>query len=217
MDIVISLGGSVINGGKININLLKKSIDYIKKSKDRFFVVCGGGNIAREYTNAAKKIEKNKKSYDLIGIEATRLNAKFVELLAKASNVKAIYSDKLEIKKGYKLVSYGGYSPGHTTDYDTIVIAKKLKAKLIFNVTDVDFIYDKNPKKYKKAKPIKELSWDEYFKLIPKKHTPSEHLPFDYNAAKLAKVSKIDMYSFSWKNFIKYMEDKKVKGSFVYC
>jgi len=45
--------------------------------------------------------------------------------------------------------------------------------------------------KYKKAKPIKNISWEKYLKLVPPKRSPGSHFPVDPVAAKLAMKKKI--------------------------
>jgi len=57
--IVISLGGSIIVPGRIQVEFLKKFKEFILKflkQNYRFVVVVGGGAIARQYQDAAVKI-----------------------------------------------------------------------------------------------------------------------------------------------------------------
>ena len=70
--IVISVGGSMINPGKVNILFLKKIKEIILNfSKKNKIVICtGGGAIAREYINALK--DKNTYTKDIMGIHCTK-------------------------------------------------------------------------------------------------------------------------------------------------
>ena len=54
-SVVISLGGSLIVPDDIDHAFLKSFRDTIDSCDDyRFFIVCGGGAVAREYQSAAK-------------------------------------------------------------------------------------------------------------------------------------------------------------------
>jgi uridylate kinase len=51
-----------------------------------------------------------------------------------------------------KIVVAGGLHPGQSTNATSAQIAEKIKADMFINATDVDGIYDKDPKKNKTAK-----------------------------------------------------------------
>ena len=61
-----------------------------------------------------------------------------------------------KIKSKKKVLIAGGWKPGWSTDFDAVLLAKNLKAELVINMTNVDYVYNKDPKKSKGAKPIKE-------------------------------------------------------------
>ena len=78
--IIISLGGSLICPKEIDIDFIgdfKNLIEsYVINEKIQFIIVCGGGNLARTYQKSANLIFKlDNNSKDLLGIEATRINA----------------------------------------------------------------------------------------------------------------------------------------------
>ncbi|MFP4401310.1 MAG: UMP kinase, partial [Candidatus Woesearchaeota archaeon] len=79
-----------------------------------------------------------------------------------------------------------GFHPGNTTDYVAVLLAKKFNVKTIVNLTNIDYVYDKDPKKYKSAKPVKDLNWNEFFEIMGKKFSPGMNSPFDPVAAKEA-------------------------------
>ena len=85
--IVISLGGSIIVPGKIQVDFLKQFKEFILKfiKKDyRFIIVAGGGKICREYQDAAGKISSlNNEDKDWLGIHTTRLNAHLLRTIFK--------------------------------------------------------------------------------------------------------------------------------------
>ena len=55
-------------------------------------------------------------------------------------------------------------------------------------------VYDKDPNKYKDAKPFKKITWDEYKEKITSKWSPGLNTPFDPIASKLAADIKLKVY-----------------------
>lgn len=197
--IVISVGGSLIvpNGG-IDTNFLIKLNrlirDEVVKGK-RFLLVAGGGKIARHYRDAGKGVIGNVTNEDLdwLAIHATRLNAHLLRTIFQdIANPRIIenYDHKLEDWK--EPVAIGsGWKPGWSTDYDAVILARDYGANIIINMSNIDWVYDKDPLKFKDAKPIKKITWEEMEKLVGDKWTPGFNAPFDPIATKLAKKLKL--------------------------
>ena len=57
--IVVKLGGSLINPGKVATDFLSRFKPAILRhlKNFRFVIVCGGGNVCREYNRAAEKLD----------------------------------------------------------------------------------------------------------------------------------------------------------------
>jgi len=94
----------------------------------------------------------------------------------------------LKYKKEGKILVGGGYKPSTSTDYRAVVFAKKMKADLIINATDVDGIYDKNPKTEPSARKIPELTFKQLEEIIIEntKQLPGDYGLFDLRAVRLA-------------------------------
>ena len=82
--LVISLGGSlVVPHGNVDTKFLSKFNKFIRDNLKanpgrQFFIVVGGGQIARHYRDAGKTVLKHELTVDdldWLGIHATRLNA----------------------------------------------------------------------------------------------------------------------------------------------
>ncbi|MBS3113292.1 UMP kinase [Candidatus Woesearchaeota archaeon] len=180
---VISLGGSLIIPNEINYIFLKQFrkmiINYIKKG-NKVIIVCGGGSICRKYYRAAKLVTNIKQSeLDWVGVMATRLNAELIRIIFGSfaeKNVKYSPNKKYDFKK---ILIIGGDKPGGSSDLDTVELAKKYNTKEVINLSDISYVYDQNPKKYKNAKPLKSLRWQEYKKVIGRKWVSGAHVPFD--------------------------------------
>jgi uridylate kinase len=217
MKYVISLGGSVIVPKELDVKFLSSFSKLIKKSKHRFSIVCGGGATARMYQGSAQKLGINEYNSHSIGIEATLLNAFFISNLV---NGNFIPGHPLDTAKGFgrRPVVSGGYEPGWTTDVDAAIIARKIKADALINVTNVDHVYDKDPRVYKNAKKIVKISWKDFMKLPAMKRMPGAHFVFDPDAAKICKASKIKVYVIgkNIKNLKNCLEKKKFVGTTIF-
>jgi uridylate kinase len=193
-------------------------LEWVKKGK-KFLIFVGGGKIARKYQKAAKEFKVKSEELDWIGIFATILNAQLVKsIFGNFAFEKVLTDPTKKVKTKKKIIIFGGWKPGRSTDFDCVLTAKSFGAKRVINLSDVDFIYDKNPKKFKDAKPLERISFDELFKIIGRKWTPGANIPFDPEAAKLAKKEKIKVIFLNGRNF-KNLEKvffvEKFKGTII--
>jgi uridylate kinase len=202
--IVISLGGSLIlkDNADINVDFLNKFKKVLKKNtnKYQFIVVTGGGSIARKFISALKKSGvKDVRLQSLAGIGATRMNARFLSYFFRQEPFKGIPQKMRHIKRYLKkqdIVFAGAleYHPKQTSDGTAAQIASKFNADFI-NLTNVSGLYDKNPKKYKGAKFISKISWNDFDKLARKiSFKPGQHFVLDQSASKIIKEKKIKTY-----------------------
>lgn len=193
--IVISVGGSLIvpNGG-IDTDFLTKFNSLIRnevKRGKRFLLVAGGGRIARHYRDAAKGVIGEVADVDLdwLAIHTTRLNAHLLRTIFQdIANPRIIenYDHRLEDWK--EPIAIGaGWKPGWSTDYDAVILARDFGAKIIINMSNIDSVYDRDPAKFKDAKPLKEITWEAMEKLVGDKWSPGFNAPFDPIATQLAK------------------------------
>ncbi|MCC7552849.1 UMP kinase [Candidatus Micrarchaeota archaeon] len=229
--VIISLGGSVVNSGKLNSKLIKAFGDLLinlnKKHKIRFGVVVGGGKLFRNLLPELREYTKNKTSLDWVGIYCTRVNAQcvasyFIEKTNKTyETIGQDYKESAKLLDKYQFVFQGGDVPGHTSDMDTIELAiAKNKAKVI-NISNVDGVYDKDPNKYKSAKKIPEMTHKELSALILKTskiYKAGQNLVFDQKATKLAQKYNIELHFISANNLKdveKIIQGKAHKGTIV--
>ena len=112
-----------------------------------------------------------------------------------------------------------GWKPGHSTDYDAIMFAKLYESDTIINLSDVPYVYDRDPNKYSYAKHFIELNWNQYRKIVGSEWTPGDNLPFDTIASKEAQESKLKvivMNGHKLENFENYLEVKSFEGTTIY-
>ncbi len=197
--IIISLGGSVLAPNQIDIDFLKRFrqliLNFVHKGS-RFVIICGGGKTAREYQNAARHVVNAvAEDLDWLGIHATRLNAHLMRTIFRGlAHAKVIKNpnEKIKLKESERVVVAAGWKPGRSTDYIAVLLAKNLGARTIINITNTDYVYDKDPSKFGDAKPLHQTSWNDFRKLIGvSRWSPGLNTPFDPVAAKAAEKQKL--------------------------
>jgi len=219
--IVISLGGSVLAPNRIDTKFLKRFRNLIRKlsKKRRFVIICGGGKTAREYMSAASKIVKlTPEDLDWIGIHATRLNAQLLRnVFRDIANKRVIRNPNEKISGKDRVIIAAGWKPGFSTDYIAVALAKKLGAKTIINITNTDYVYDKDPSKFKDAKSVKYLCWKHFRMLFGSKWSPGLNTPFDPVAAKSAQINKlrVAIIGKNLDNISKLLNGKEFRGTHI--
>jgi len=188
--VVISLGGSLIAPpGGVDIFFLKKFrkliFDFVKK-RYKFVIVCGGGDACRKYQVAAKEVAGlSGKDLDWVGIYVTWLHANFVRgLLGGIAGANIITDPTVKLNWNSKVLVAGGWMPGRSTDFDAVKLAQGLGAGTVINISNVDYVYDRDPK-ITGAKKIEKMNWKDLQKIVGTKWSPGAHVPFDPIATKL--------------------------------
>ncbi len=216
--IIISVGGSLIVPDKIDFKWLAKfRLLILKYSKNRkFIIICGGGRTARNYQNAAKEITcLTRDDLDWIGIHSTRLNAHLMRTIFRdESHSKIIKNPNEKIDFNERILIAGGWRPGCSTDYDAVLLAKNFKIKKLVNLTNIDYVYDKDPNKFDDARPIEKTSWEDFRKIVGDEWNPGLNAPFDPIASKEAEKLKIEVAIINGKD-LKNFEDYINGGKFV--
>jgi uridylate kinase len=213
--VIISLGGSVIIPDKIDFVFLKKFRDIIKRhSKTKFIIICGGGKLARNLQRKAAK-GTSESDLDWLGIYATRINALSVKDILDVKH-RVITNPNDEIKTKENVLVAAGWKPGFSTDYDAVLLAKNINAQVVVNMTNVDYVYDKDPK-LKGAKAIKEITWKGLRKIVGSEWKPGLNMPFDPIASKEAEKLKMKVIILGkdLENFENFLNGREFKGTLI--
>lgn len=224
--IVISLGGSLIVPDKINLEILREFKKIILKNshKYKFLIVCGGGKTARNYMNAFENERiKNKEYFEcLIGISVTRLNARFMTYFFGKDEKYGMAHEIKDIEERIKkqdIIFTGGihYEEKETSDSTAAKLARHFKTEFI-NLTNVKGLFDKDPKKFKNAKFIPEISHKDFLNIAKKiKYKPGMHFILDKKAAKTIKKYNIKTYILGqdMKQFDNLLNNKHFVGTVI--
>lgn len=217
---VISLGGSLIHPNDIDTDFLLKFKNFIEKNNNyKFYLICGGGILARKTQNAGSNFNLDQNKKDWLGIQATKFNAYFVKTIFGDNAYDEILTNptkKINTKKNIIICS--GWKPGWSTDYVATIIAKTYNAKTIINLSNIKYVYDKDPKKFKDAKKITSMSWDELKRIVGNKWTPGLNAPFDPIATKEASNNNFKVIIANGKdldNLQKIINNEKFLGTLI--
>jgi uridylate kinase len=194
---IISVGGSIIPKEGFDIVFLQKFRELILKHvKDgmRFVLIAGGGTTARTYQEAARSIRHmTHTELDWLGIAGTILNARFLQTVfgdAAASDIVVNPTKKVSTRKSIIIAS--GWKPGCSTDMDAVLLAKQFKAADMINLSNIEQVYDADPRVDKNAKAIESIDWKTFRKdIVGDTWEPGKNVPFDPIASKLAQKLKL--------------------------
>lgn len=224
--IIISLGGSLIVPEEIDwqfIKTFKRVVGEKIKAGYKFIIITGGGKTARKYQEASLKISNlTSEDRDWIGIHATRMNAHFIRTIFRKNAHPRINTNPNDLEDFYNfkedILVAAGWRPGFSTDFDAVLLAKYFKIKKIVNLSNIDFVYNKDPKKFPDAKRITNISWTDFRKMVGNKWDPGMNVPFDPVASKTAEEIGLEvaiMNGRSLKNLENYIEERKFKGTVI--
>ncbi len=217
--LVFSVGGSLLVPDGIDTGFMRKCADTLTTLSQKFgiVVITGGGATARRYIAAAKEAKiTDPDDLDWLGIAATRLNA---ELLLRSIGSHAypkVILDPTDIPRTRKIVIGGGWKPGWSTDYVAVRAARSVKAIRMINLSNTEFIFDKDPRKHANAKPKGCLTWDELLAITGSSRTPGMNVPFDPVAARAAKGLQVAHISGSNLGEVQnFVNGKLFKGTLI--
>jgi uridylate kinase len=180
--ILLKLSGEVMGGkdGKgMDFKVMRNVAAMVKTlvaSKVQVAVVIGGGNFWRYRDFKHSRLERVNSDY--LGMLATIINSVAFQDELRAAKVKAKAVSSFAVKglvhefnteearglleKGSVVICAGGTgNPFCTTDMAAALRAGELKCDLLVKATNVNYAYDKDPDKYKDAKPLKKLTHDD--------------------------------------------------------
>ncbi len=199
--IVLSVGGSILNPGNPDIDFIKKlSQMFIKQhGKEGIAIVTGGGTPARIYANAIRTLGGSESTSDITAIYSTKQNAMLLIVsLGKHAwpSVPSTFEEAAQGVNSGKIVVMGGTVPGITTDTDAAILAEMIGARKIINISNVDALYNKDPRKSADAKRISRITFNDLIGLATKgdRRVAGENFIFDLFACKIIARSKIETH-----------------------
>ncbi len=224
--IVVSVGGSLLVPGDIDISFLTRFRELVlskTRAGSSFYIVAGGGRLARNYQEAAATIRKEealeREDVDWLGIHSTRLNAHLLRtIFIEEAQPKIIKNPTNRFRGRENIVIGAGWKPGWSTDYCAVMAAKTLGATKLVNLSNIDYVYTEDPRKNPDAKKIESIDWAAFRKLIPDEWDPGLSAPFDPIAAKEAEALGLEVAIINGANlsaFSDYLDGKPFIGTVI--
>lgn len=219
----MSLGGSLIVPNGVDVDFVKPFVELIKEyvlKGYQFILITGGGNMARDYNDSLKKIvSPSNEDLDWLGISITKANAEFIRVCFDDLAYQKIMNDPDVIPETSRpILVGGGWKPGNSSDLAAVHAAKSIGTDKIVNLTNIDYVYDSDPKLNKDAKPIEKISWVDFILLFPNDWVPGRNIPFDPIASVEAQTNSQEVVILNGKNFDNlraYLDGKPFKGTII--
>ena len=223
MKLVLKISGKFFDEENIN-NLiqLKNTVKQIINENHRLAIVSGGGATARRYIKIARELGVNEAHLDLLGIWASRLNAYLLTfILSDISYMKVPENVEEFIEKweSGKVVITGGFQPGQSTATVAALVSEAINADYLVLATNVDGVYDKDPRYYSDAKLLPKLDTLTLRKVLESSQSvkAGTYELLDPLAIKIIERSKIKVVVMNYKRLEKVLDIVKGKelGSII--
>lgn len=155
---------------------LAREIQTAKDNGSQMIIMVGGGNFVRGAQMAGHGIKRV--TADHMGMLGTMINALaltdiFEEQGVKTRCVSNIFAEQVAEKFIHRLVEKhlkrdrvvivagGTGRPYFTTDTAAVALGLELQCDIVLKATKVDGVYDKDPEKFKDAKKMSELTYQQ--------------------------------------------------------
>ena len=167
--IILKISGEALKNNNENVsneklNIVFKTIKLLQNDGHKIGIVIGGGNFFR----GREHNDMNKVTADTIGMLGTIMNALYVKDYLEKQNIKVKIStpfnfpnlidnysneELLSMYEDNCIIIFGGGvgKSGYSTDSGVVLAAKTLNSSLIIKMTNVDGVYDSDPKLNKDA------------------------------------------------------------------
>lgn len=209
---------------QVDVDFLSKFkkiiVDFTKKGH-RVILICGGGNTCRKYQHATKQVNPSISStaLDWLGIAVTQINAIMVKNMFGNLAEDGILADPTKKIATRKRIIIGcGWKPGCSSDRDAVLAAKTFNVSTVINLSNITYVYDKDPNHFKDAKPMEKMNWHDFRKIVGNIWHPGAHVPFDPVASKLAQkngLKLVVMKGSNLTNLRKYLTGEKFQGTVI--
>ena len=180
--ILLKLSGEALMGGSpfgidvATISSIAKEVKKVHKLGYQICIIIGGGNIFRGIKGASEGIDRSTSDY--MGMLATVMNALSFQSCLEKINIPTRVQSAITMaqiaepyikrkavrhleKKRIVIFAAGTGNPFFSTDTAASLRASEMNCSLIIKATKVDGIYNKDPNKFKDAKLLKKITYNE--------------------------------------------------------
>ncbi|MFW9831565.1 MAG: UMP kinase [Candidatus Thorarchaeota archaeon] len=203
MKLVIKIGGSLLFDQNHNFKLSQfanyaQVIRQLVNQNHNIILVIGGGILAKTLVERGKALGANRDAQDNLGIAATRVCAQLmITALNDITYPTPITSEEelMHLQDNGRLLVLGGLQPGQSTNAVAARVAELTNSEILINLTDVDGVYDKDPKESPDAKLLHELSLNQLGKIVASLASdPGTYPLFDKRALGIVERAKVEIW-----------------------
>jgi uridylate kinase len=122
------------------------------------------------------------------------------------------------LKPREQLVVAAGWRPGWSTDYCAVMLCDDYDARMIVNMSNIDTVFDKDPREFPDAKPLTKIEWSEFQPIVGDQWKPGMNAPFDPIASKRASemgVTVVVLNGRNLDNLQNYFAGKSFTGTVI--
>ncbi|RDE13336.1 MAG: UMP kinase [Candidatus Thorarchaeota archaeon] len=226
MRAVLKIGGSLLydDAGNILTERIKKyamNVKSLVREGHQLIVVVGGGKPARAFISAARELGASEAQCDWFGIKLARHNAELlITALGDVAYPKVAESlDEVATANCLgRVILMGGLLPGQSTNAAAALAAELVHADRLLNATNVDGVYDRDPKQ-PGAKKLDSVSVAQLKSILARSGTRAgEYELFDPVAIGVVERSRIETVIFDGTdpdNLLRFFKGKKVGSTIV--
>jgi uridylate kinase len=157
---------------------------------------------------------------DWLGLHATRLNAQLVRTIFRdIADARVIKHYEVILKIDKPVAIAAGWKPGWSTDYCAVTLCQDYTIPHVINLTNIDHVYNQDPRIDPTAKPISDMTWETYRGMVGDAWVPGMNAPFDPVASKLAQDADITVKILNGKNLEnleKALDNKEFVGTTIH-
>lgn len=182
MSLVLKIGGHLFHRDELNHKFIGAVADIIRETftrTDKWVIVVGGGRGARRFIEAARSLGADETLCDEIAIQVTRIHAAlFIEALRDIA-YPLVPKNIPELRGALassNLAVVGGFWPGQSTFAVASLCAQAIKATRLIVATDVEGVYDSDPKINPNAKLISRMTYSDLHRML----AATSHLAGEY-------------------------------------
>lgn len=203
MRLVIKIGGSLLfdENQQLDVQRFQQYAQVIReilsKGHDLMLVV-GGGVLAKTLVAHGDALGADTASKDRLGIAATWVCAQLmIAAIGESTFPTPIMSETqlLQCLETEKLLVMGGLQPGQSTNAVAARVAELTKTKIILNVTDVDGVFESDPKDSDQAQLLPVVTVDKLRQIVSSLESkPGTYPLFDKVALDIVERADIEVW-----------------------
>ena len=203
MRLVIKIGGSLLFDKNQHLDAARfqqyaNEVRQVVEQGHKIVLVVGGGALARTLIEQGRVLRAQRDALDQLGIAATWVCAQL--MIAALNNLAyptpMMTEDQITSHIDDKrILVVGGLKPGQSTNAVAARMAEITQANVLVNVTDVDGVFDKDPKRYKSAKLLAVITAARLRQIVSSLPSdPGTYPLFDKRALEIVERRRIEVW-----------------------